>query len=108
MPEEAGPSEHLWRGMIPDFEARDGRLHGGNSSTPGRKLARPLMQNKRLQSFHDKAYLTSQTTSWIAIKIYLDFGFVPLLESADCRDAWRLLALKLRHPALSEFQFEVI
>ena len=27
---------------------------------------------------HEKAYLTSQTTSWKAINMYLDFGFRPL------------------------------
>ena len=108
--EEAGPigTSMAWYNL--DFHGEEyGRLHwvAIHPDFQGRKLARPLIAKaiEKLQSLHDKAYLTSQTTSWIAIKIYLDFGFVPLLESPDCKEAWRLLALKLKHPALSEFQF---
>lgn len=72
----------------------------------GRKLGKPLVSLavERLKKLHDKAYLTSQTTSYKAINMYLDFGFRPFLTGdGNCMRAWRLLASHLKHPALAEF-----
>jgi len=81
-----------------------GRLHyvAIKPEYQGKHLAKPLvaMALKRIQQSHDKAYLTSQTTSWKAINMYLDFGFRPLYFSEDCKEAWKLLEEKLKHPAL--------
>lgn len=81
-----------------------GRLHwiAICPSHQGKKLGKPLVAKaiKRIQQSHDKAYLTSQTTSWKAINMYLDFGFRPLYTYSDCEKAWELLAHKLKHPAL--------
>ena len=84
-----------------------GRLHwvAIRPEYQGRGLGRPLVSAamKRLAEFHQKAYLTSQTTSAAGIKIYLDFGFLPCISTGKCRRAWRLLARELNHPALKEF-----
>ena len=76
-----------------------GRLHwiAIHPDYQGKKLGKPLVARaiKRMQQSHAKAYLTSQTTSWKAINMYLDFGFVPSYTSDDCKIAWKLLASKL-------------
>lgn len=77
-----------------------GRLHwvGIVPKEQGRKLARPLVAAalRVLAAKHGKAMLTSQTDSWRAIKMYLDFGFVPLLDGTDdCMEAWRWLESQL-------------
>lgn len=79
-----------------------GRLHwvAIHPDYQGRKLGKPLVARaiERIQQSHTKAYLTSQTTSWKAINMYLDFGFRPLYMSDDCSKAWELLSEKLnRH-----------
>lgn len=68
----------------------------------GKNLGKPLVARaiKRIQESHDKAYLTTQTTNWKAINMYLDFGFRPLYISEDSKGAWKLLADKLKHPRL--------
>lgn len=77
-----------------------GRLHwvGIVPREQGRKLAKPLVAAalRVLAAKHRKAMLTSQTDSWRAIKMYLDFGFVPLLDGTeDCMEAWRWLESQL-------------
>ena len=68
-----------WVGIHPDFQ--------------GKKLAKPMLAAVMmcLTKYHDKAYLTSQTTSYKAINIYLDFGFVPEIMSDECERAWKYL-----------------
>lgn len=91
-------------------EFRDGvygRLHwvGIHQDFQGRGLGKPLVSAamQLLARYHAKAYLTTQTTSAIAIKIYLDFGFAPLFIGESCGRAWKLLAEELRHPALEAY-----
>ena len=68
-----------WVGIHPDFQ--------------GRKLAKPMLATAmlRLAEYHDKAYLTTQTTSYKAINMYLDFGFRPELVRDGCRRAWKMI-----------------
>lgn len=81
-----------WVGIIPEFQ--------------GKGLAKPLMSEcmRRIRERHKKCYLTTQTTSYKAVKIYLDFGFIPYLKDETCPKAWNLLAEKLKHPALTDFR----
>ena len=65
------------------------------------------MALKRIQQSHDKAYLSSQTTSWKAINMYLDFGFRPLYFSENCKKAWEMLTEKLKHPGLKQIKGEI-
>lgn len=80
-----------WVGVLPEFQ--------------GRGLSKPLISEAlcRLERLHRKAYLTSQTTSYVAIKVYLDFGFRPHIIGERCLQAWNLLAAKLKHPRLREY-----
>ncbi len=88
-------------------DGRYGRLHwvGIHQDYQGKGLGK-LLVGKAMQvlaQYHAKAYLTTQTTSAIAIKIYLDFGFVPYHVRETCPKAWRLLAEALKHPALNVY-----
>ncbi len=81
-----------WVAIHPDFQ--------------GKKLARPLIKEAMniLARYHRKSYLTTQTTSFKAIKIYLDLGFVPFETSERCKAGWRMLAELLNHPALADYK----
>ncbi len=69
----------------------------------GRGLAKPLVSAAmaRMRRWHSSSYLTTQTTSWIAVKVYLDFGFRPVFDKPDSREAWAVMAALLNHPALA-------
>jgi len=53
-----------------------------------------------LAQWHDRVLLGTQTKRLPAIKLYLDFGFEPLLDLPGAVDKWRQVAAKLKHPAL--------
>jgi len=84
-----------------------GRLHwvAIHPEHQGRRLARPLVcaALRILAQHHDRAYLTSQTSSARAIGIYLDLGFEPYLDTPRADEAWRMLAESTHHPALHPF-----
>lgn len=68
-----------WVSIIPEFQ--------------GKGLARPLV-TKALQIMeekHQKAYLTTRPRSFKGIKLYLDYGFKPLLTTPDCLAGWKLV-----------------
>lgn len=96
-----------WADIRPPGWHGDGRLHwvAIHPDFQGRGLGKPLVTAAmhRLAQFHARAFLTTQTTSWIAIRIYLDFGFQPFLFSPDCPRAWKLIATVSGHPALAGF-----
>ena len=92
-----------------DYHGKDyGRIHwvAIRPEHQGKKLAKPLMAAAmaRLAQSHERAYLTTQTTSARAIRMYLDFGFVPVVTSDDCPRGWRLLAELLEHPELVSYR----
>lgn len=68
-----------WVGVIPDYQ--------------GQKLSKPLLSAAMniLARHHQAAYLTSQTTSYQAINLYLNYGFDPLLTTPSCGEAWSLM-----------------
>jgi len=75
-----------------DFKGeRYGRVHwvGIHPDFQGKKLAKPLLAVVMmcLAKHHDKAYLTSQTTSYKAINMYLDFGFAPEITDDEAAKA---------------------
>ncbi len=73
----------------------------------GRGLSKPLIAYvlnvmKSLGYIHAK--IPTQTTTWLACKIYLDFGFVPVPENAvSSRDGWRIVRTLTGHEALAAF-----
>lgn len=103
-----------WWGTVAGREPADaewddrvlGRLHwiGIVPSYQGRGLSKPLVEAamRVLAAWHDRAYLTTQTTSAVAVKVYLDLGFRPWVISEEQHRGWQLLASYLKHPALGD------
>lgn len=77
-----------WVAIIPDEQ--------------GKGLAKPLLSAAMniLAKHHEKAYLTSQTTSYQAINMYLNYGFQPHITKPTCHKAWTLLEEKLNRTIL--------
>lgn len=83
-----------------------GRLHwiAIHPAYQGLGLGKPLVSLaiRYLREHHKQAYLTTQTTSYVGIKIYLDFGFQPHVISTSCIKGWQLVADKLNLPEIME------
>jgi len=73
----------------------------------GMGLAKPLISQVSKvmkQRGHTEAMLHTQTTTWVAVKLYLTFGFRPIPENAEkSRDGWRIIKALTGHPALDGF-----
>lgn len=93
-----------WYGDLDKDNKAIGRIHwvGITPAYQGKKLAKPLLSAtlRRLAVYHSKAYLTSQTTSFQAVNMYLNYGFEPYLKSATCYEAWSLMEEVLRRKIL--------
>ncbi|MHB9025550.1 MAG: GNAT family N-acetyltransferase [Armatimonadota bacterium] len=92
-----------------DAEGHDqGRLHwfAIRPAYQGCGLGRPVMSFllKRLAELHERAYLITSTARLPALKLYLDFGFVPDLDAPEGPDAWRKVKEVLPHPALDRIE----
>ena len=87
----------------------DGWLHwvAVRREYQGRGLSKPLISHvlrimRNLGYAHAK--IPTQTTTWLACRIYLDFGFRPLaLNAVNSRDGWRIIRALTDHPALEDF-----
>jgi GNAT superfamily N-acetyltransferase len=81
-----------WVALLPEYQ--------------GKGLAKALVGGalQRMARYHTKAYCKTQTTSYKAIKVYLDFGFEPHLASPEHIIAWRTLAELLNHPKLKPYR----
>ena len=93
------------------FSPGEGRLHwvAIDMDHQGRRLSYPLVSLalERLKALgHRSAYLTTQTTSWPAIKVYRSFGFHPLLQNEREIDGWRLVSEKTGIDFLKDFDTE--
>ncbi|HJO94604.1 MAG TPA: GNAT family N-acetyltransferase [Victivallales bacterium] len=90
------------------FNDNYGRVHwvGIKKEFQGRKLAKPLLSHtlKKLSEFHTQAYLTTQTTSYKAINMYLNYGFTPFINNEKHVEAWQILYKYLKHPSLIKYQ----
>lgn len=73
----------------------------------GKGLSKPLIAHvlgimRALGYTHAK--IPTQTTTWLACKIYLDFGFTPIPENAvHSYVGWKIIRSLTGHPALAEF-----
>ena len=77
---------------------RIGRLHwiAIDEAHQGKRLSRPLvaLALQRMRALgHTEAYLTTQTESWVAIKTYARFGFMPVIDDSS-REGWRIVSEK--------------
>ncbi|GAA3406443.1 GNAT family N-acetyltransferase [Paenibacillus hodogayensis] len=59
----------------------------------GNKLAKPLLSAalEVMARYHDEAYLTTQTTSYKAVGMYLNYGFEPVYREPACAEGWELI-----------------
>lgn len=84
-----------WYGKLEDEANVSGRIHwvGVIPEYQGKKLSKPLLTKAMhvLAEYHDSAYLTSQTTSYQAVNMYLNFGFEPYITNDTDIEAWTLL-----------------
>lgn len=69
-----------WVSIHPDFQDRG--------------LSKPLISLtlKKLAEYHNKVYLTTLPTNFIAIKIYIGFGFMPFIFSSNYQILWEALS----------------
>ena len=74
-------------------------------SHQGKRLSKPLIRYvlQIMKRFgHTHAKIPTQTTTWLACKIYLDLGFLPIPQNAvNSRDGWRIIKALTDHPALA-------
>ena len=87
----------------------DGWLHwvAVRSEYQGRGLSKPLIAyvlNVMRELGYKHAKIPTQTNTWLACKIYLDFGFRPLPQNAiTSRNGWRIMKALTNHPSLIDF-----
>ena len=90
-------------------QSGDGWLHwvAVRREHQGRGLAKPLIAyvlNIMRELGYKHAKIPTQTNTWLACKIYLDFGFMPLPKNAiNSRNGWRIMKALTNHPALIAF-----
>ena len=105
---EAIATTTAWVGDLKGDGELSGRIHwvGVVPEYQGRKLSKPLLSAamKILARHHSKAYLTSQTTSYQAINMYLNFGFEPYLTEPSCQEAWDLMEETLQRKILDQHE----
>ncbi len=53
-----------------------------------------------LAQWHERCFLQTQTKRLNAIKLYLDFGFVPDMDIPYAEEIWREVKANLKHPTL--------
>lgn len=93
----------------------DEKLPGGwlhwvsvSRDAQGKGLSRPLIAHTlhRLQALgYKELFVPTQTTTWVAAKLYLDFGFRPVPENLEENlFGWRMLKTLTDHPALKELE----
>ena len=70
----------------------------------GKGLAKPLIARvlSIMRSLgQTRAKIPTQTTTWLACKVYLDLGFRPIPKNLERnRDGWRIIRRLTDHPAL--------
>ena len=92
------------RGIDP---SADGWLHwvAVRKEDQGKGLSKPLISHviqimKALGQTHCK--IPTQTTTWVAVKVYLDLGFRPIEKNlVNSRDGWRIIKRLTDHPTLA-------
>ncbi|MDE6211645.1 MAG: GNAT family N-acetyltransferase [Clostridia bacterium] len=71
----------------------------------GKNLARPLISQTLTLAQnlgYDKIALHTQTHTWLAAKLYLDFGFAPY--NIQDRRGWQILKTLTNHSSLKDFE----
>lgn len=88
----------------------DGWLHwvAVRRDEQGRGLSKPLIARtfEVMRSLgYSRAKIPTQTTTWVACKVYLDFGFLPIPANAvHSKAGWEIVNALTGHPALAGFR----
>jgi len=73
----------------------------------GKGLSKPLVAAavRRMRALgYRRVVIPTQTTTWLACKVYLDLGFRPIPQNAvNSRRGWEIVRTLTDHPALSGF-----
>jgi len=74
----------------------------------GRGLGKAMLAHtlNQMAKWHNRAFLGTQTRRIPAIKIYLDFGFVPDLDEPGAVESWQEVKAQLDHPVLETLDLE--
>jgi GNAT superfamily N-acetyltransferase len=56
---------------------------------------------REMSQWHERCFLGTQSKRLPAIKLYLDFGFVPDLDEPGAIEGWREVKERLEHPVLA-------
>lgn len=75
-----------------------------SKAAQGKKLSKPLLSKiiELAKNFGlSKIILHTQTNSWLAAKVYLDFGFEPIIT--ENVEGWKILKSIINHPKLANF-----
>lgn len=84
-----------------------GRVHwlAVRPAYQGKGLAKAAMSFvlKQLAQWHDRAWLDTSSGRLNAIKLYLDFGFLPDMDAPAAAIAWKQVQQRLHHPTLSRY-----
>lgn len=85
-----------WFGQLPLTDSHLGRIHfvAIKPEYQGKKLSKPLLSAalKKLREFgHKEVYLTTQTTSYPAINMYLNYGFEPYDPDNTDQKGWLMM-----------------
>lgn len=74
----------------------------------GQGLSKPLITHTlryMKQLGYNRAVIPTQTTTWLACKVYLDLGFRPIHKNAERnRTGWEIIKTLTDHPALEAFE----
>lgn len=88
-----------------DYKGQDyGRIHwvAIREAYQGKGLARPALSHAMnyLAGRHKRAWLATSSARIPAIKLYLDYGFVPEMGVPNAAEAWEQVRGVLKHPVL--------
>ena len=71
----------------------------------GKGLSKPLILkalHRMVELGYTRAVIPTQTTTWLACKVYLDLGFRPIPKNLERNlDGWRIIKRLTNHPALA-------
>ena len=84
-----------------EHSPEEGRLHWVSVDKPHQRqglcqVIVSLAMQRMCDLGHKTAYLTTQTSSWAAIKVYHRFGFRPAIGSDEEEEGWKIVSQKTR------------
>ncbi|MCY1029022.1 GNAT family N-acetyltransferase, partial [Mammaliicoccus sciuri] len=82
--------------QLPLTDSHLGRIHfvAIKPEYQGKKLSKPLLSaalNKLIELGHKEVFLTTQTTSYPAINMYLNYGFEPYDPDNADQKGWLMM-----------------